>query len=97
MVDTHSYKLSPFGPALQLVGGSSDISANSFWIRRELLDSELFLSLIVYGVVYRSSCTRSRRSGACDPSTGFSIDASRVAVSPRLVLVVVVVAWRVVV
>jgi hypothetical protein len=92
MVDTHSYKLSPFGPALQLVGGSSDISANSFWIRRELLDSELFLSLIVYGVVYRSSCTR---SGACDPSTGFSIDASRVAVSPRLVLVVV--AWRVVV
>ena len=68
MVDTHSYKLSPFGPALQFVGGSSEISANSFWIRRELLDSELFLSLIVYGVVYRSSCTRSRRSGACDPS-----------------------------
>ena len=95
MVDTHSYKLSPFGPALQFVGGSSEISANSFWIRRELLDSELFLSLIVYGVVYRSSCTRSRRSGACDRSTGFSIDASRVAVSPRLVLVVV--AWRVVV
>ena len=33
MVLVHSYKLSPFGPALQLVGGSSDISASSFWMR----------------------------------------------------------------
>lgn len=32
MVDTHSYKLSPFGPALQFGGGSNVISANSFWI-----------------------------------------------------------------
>lgn len=32
IVDTHSYRLSPFGPALQLGGGSSVISANSFWI-----------------------------------------------------------------
>ena len=46
MVDTHSYKLSPFGPALQFVGGSSEISANSFWMRLALLDSELFFSLI---------------------------------------------------
>jgi hypothetical protein len=29
----HSNKLSPFGPALQLGGGSSVISANSFCIR----------------------------------------------------------------
>lgn len=42
MVDTHSYKLSPFGPALQFVGGSNEISANSFWIRRALFDSALF-------------------------------------------------------
>ncbi len=32
MVDTHSYKLSPFGPAEQLHGGSRLISASSFWI-----------------------------------------------------------------
>lgn len=32
IVDTHSYKLSPFGPALQFGGGSSVISASSFWI-----------------------------------------------------------------
>lgn len=32
IVDTHSYKLSPLGPALQLGGGSNVISANSFWI-----------------------------------------------------------------
>lgn len=32
MVETHSYKLSPFGPALQFGGGSSVISANSFCI-----------------------------------------------------------------
>ena len=32
IVDTHSYKLSPLGPALQLGGGSRVISASSFWI-----------------------------------------------------------------
>lgn len=32
IVDTHSYKLSPLGPALQLGGGSNVISANSFCI-----------------------------------------------------------------
>ena len=56
MVDTHSYKLSPFGPALQFVGGSSEISANSFWMRLALLDSELFFSLI------RPSLSSSRSS-----------------------------------
>ena len=33
IVLTHSYKLSPFGPALQFVGGSKLISASSFWMR----------------------------------------------------------------
>lgn len=33
MEETHSYRLSPFGPALQFVGGSSEISASSFWMR----------------------------------------------------------------
>jgi hypothetical protein len=32
-VDTHSYKLSPLGPALQFGGGSNVISASSFCIR----------------------------------------------------------------
>lgn len=39
MVDTHSYMLSPFGPAEQLHGGSKLISANSFWIRFALEDN----------------------------------------------------------
>lgn len=33
MVETHSYRLSPLGPALQLGGGSKVISASSFCIR----------------------------------------------------------------
>lgn len=33
IVDTHSYRLSPLGPAEQFGGGSSVISANSFCIR----------------------------------------------------------------
>lgn len=33
-VETHSNKLSPFGPAEQLLGGSKLISASSFWILR---------------------------------------------------------------
>ena len=32
MVDTHSKRLSPLGPAEQLHGGSKLISASSFWI-----------------------------------------------------------------
>jgi len=32
MVDTHSKRLSPLGPAEQLQGGSKLISASSFWI-----------------------------------------------------------------
>ena len=38
MVETHSYMLSPFGPALQLAGGSRLSSANSFCIRLALVD-----------------------------------------------------------
>lgn len=33
IVLTHSYRLSPLGPAVQLHGGSKLISASSFWIR----------------------------------------------------------------
>ena len=38
--ETHSYKLSPLGPALQFVGGSNEISASSFCMRfaAELID-----------------------------------------------------------
>ena len=38
MVDTHSYKLSPLGPALQFGGGSSVISASSFCILLKVTD-----------------------------------------------------------
>lgn len=41
IVDTHSYRLSPFGPALQLGGGSSVISASSFCIRLAEVPSAL--------------------------------------------------------
>ena len=71
MVDTHSYKLSPFGPALQFVGGSSEISANSFWMRLALLDSELFFSLI-------------RPSLSSSPSSVRSIGRWRPSRSPRV-------------
>lgn len=45
MVDTHSYKLSPLGPAEQLGGGSRVISASSFWIlkNKEKRKSNYFL------------------------------------------------------
>ena len=33
MVETHSKRLSPFGPALQFGGGSNEIPPSSFWIR----------------------------------------------------------------
>lgn len=46
MVLVHSYRLSPLGPALQLVGGSREISANSFWMRFALLDSGLLMEPI---------------------------------------------------
>jgi hypothetical protein len=35
MVETHSKRLSPLGPAEQLHGGSKLISASSFWILYE--------------------------------------------------------------
>ena len=40
---THSYKLSPFGPAEQFVGGSNEISASPFWMRfaAELMEPPL--------------------------------------------------------
>lgn len=50
MVETHSYKLSPFGPALQLGGGSSVISANSFWI----LLAEVPRALDIFGLGFDS-------------------------------------------
>ena len=37
IVETHSKMLSPFGPAVQLQGGSRFISASSFWILLTLL------------------------------------------------------------
>ena len=33
MLLTHSVRLSPFGPAVQLHGGAREISASSFWMR----------------------------------------------------------------
>lgn len=41
MVETHSYRLSPFGPALQLGGGSSVISASSFCMRLAEVPNDL--------------------------------------------------------
>ncbi len=85
MVDTHSYKLSPFGPALQFVGGSSEISANSFWMRLALLDSELFFSLIrpsLSSPLLFSSLLFSSRSVA---SLAFASRVSSRLVSSRVV------------
>ena len=87
MVDTHSYKLSPFGPALQFVGGSSEISANSFWMRLALLDSELFFSLIRPSLSSSPSFLRSVASLAFASRRASRLVSSRVAsrlVSSRL-------------
>ena len=46
MVDTHSNRLSPFGPALQFGGGSSEIPPNSFWIRL----AEVVRAFDIFGV-----------------------------------------------
>ena len=46
MVENHSYKLSPLGPALQLGGGSSVISASSFWMRLAEVLSALLSCLL---------------------------------------------------
>ncbi len=47
-MDTHSYKLSPFGPAEQLQGGSRLISASSFCMR--FADDESWLPFILYAL-----------------------------------------------
>ena len=48
IVDTHSYKLSPFGPALQLGGGSNEMAPSSFWIRLADVDR----ALDIFGVPF---------------------------------------------
>ena len=90
MVDTHSYKLSPFGPALQFVGGSSEISANSFWMRLALLDSELFFSLIrpslfsFLGSVDRSVASLAFASRRASRVVSCRVDSCRLVSTRRL-------------
>lgn len=55
IVDTHSYRLSLFGPALQLGGGSSVISASSFWMRLVDVPS----ALLIFGLVFGSALVSS--------------------------------------
>lgn len=55
IVDTHSYRLSLFGPALQLGGGSSVISASSFWMRFVDVPSALLIFGFGFGSVFVSS------------------------------------------
>ena len=62
MVDTHSYMLSPLGPAEQFVGGSNDISASSFWMRFAADDTPapLAFEVITGGVSGKSSSAMQR-------------------------------------
>ena len=53
IVLTHSYKLSPFGPALQFVGGSKLISASSFWMR---FAAELIPDLLIFSLSFSTTC-----------------------------------------
>ena len=46
IVDTHSYKLSPLGPAEQLAGGSLLIVASSVWIR--LADEDMAVTDVIF-------------------------------------------------
>jgi hypothetical protein len=59
IVLTHSYKLSPFGPALQFVGGSKLISASSFWMR---LAAELIPDLLIFSFFLSSFSIFTRES-----------------------------------
>ena len=52
IVLTHSYKLSPFGPALQFVGGSKLISASSFWMR---FAAELIPDLLIFSLSFSTT------------------------------------------
>jgi hypothetical protein len=56
MDETHSYRLSPLGPALQLVGGSREISASSFWMRFAAELIELPFDIAWRGAVLRCFC-----------------------------------------
>ena len=47
-MDTHSYRLSPLGPALQFGGGSKVISPNSFWI----LLADVLSDFDIFGVPF---------------------------------------------
>ena len=62
MEETHSYRLSPLGPALQLVGGSREISASSFWMRfaAELIDEPFdIVTLCRFDAEFNRACGRS--------------------------------------
>jgi hypothetical protein len=70
MEDTHSYRLSPLGPAEQLVGGSNEISASSFWMRfaAELIEPPFDMVASGQRLLFERGSRargRARGTGAC--------------------------------
>lgn len=88
-METHSYRLSPFGPALQFGGGSRVISANSFWIRFV----EVPRALLIFGFVFGSGFESLGVAAEPVPATGVGVpelatEPLLVEVPPRLRLLV---------
>lgn len=54
IVETHSYILSPFGPAEQFEGGSREISASSFCMRLAADDTPEPLALELIGYLHKA-------------------------------------------
>ena len=73
IVLTHSYKLSPFGPALQFVGGSKLISASSFWMR---FAAELIPDLLIFSLSFSTTNFMKSLSLCFSLSPSLSLSAS---------------------
>ena len=73
IVLTHSYKLSPFGPALQFVGGSKLISASSFWMR---FAAELIPDLLIFSLSFSTTNFMKSLSLSLLLSLSFSLSLS---------------------
>lgn len=83
IVETHSYKLSPFGPALQLGGGSSVISASSFWMRFVDVPN----ALLIFGFVLGSGFESATAAVAPPPVPAAFVPAAALVTDPAPLLV----------
>lgn len=75
--------LSPFGPAEQLQGGSSEISASSFWMRLDAEDAMMWVSGWETGSAGEAPCVERGRGGESETRAGAISFFLRARVSGR--------------